>query len=294
MTTHTLSPEDNARFKLAQNRGVSGFSLEEEGKWTGPFMFMQMADCQLGMMEYNRGWEKENALLERAVTVINQAKPRFLIVCGDLTNSEPGEPQYPQQVADYKRIMNGLDRDIPQVCLCGNHDIGNAPTADSISSYVDHFGDHYYSFWVSGVHCVVVNSCLYFNSNNSPKLFSEQEEWLAEELKKSADNNPVHRIFFSHHSWFIDSPDEPDHYFNIPTTRRQKFLEQIDTGISTKLFAGHYHRNAGGYYKDIEMVTTGAVGMPLGKDPSGLRVVQVHEDRIDHYFKSIEAVPAMS
>jgi hypothetical protein len=52
------------------------------------------------------------------------------------------------------------------------------------------------------------------------------------------------------------------------------------------IFCGHYHRNAGGFYKEIEQVITSAVGAPLGKDPSGFRLVQVSKDKITHEYIS--------
>lgn len=51
------------------------------------------------------------------------------------------------------------------------------------------------------------------------------------------------------------------------------------------MFAGHYHRNAYARAGEIEMVTTGAVGRPLGDDPSGFRVVDVHDDRLEHSYR---------
>lgn len=67
-------------------------------------------------------------------------------------------------------------------------------------------------------------------------------------------------------------------------------LAYIVTGFVRKLlgcrymFCGHYHGNCGGFYKDMEQVVTTAVGAPLHNDPSGFRVVNVHEDRISHEF----------
>lgn len=34
----------------AQDRGFQGLSWENEGKWMGPFFFVQAADTQLGMI----------------------------------------------------------------------------------------------------------------------------------------------------------------------------------------------------------------------------------------------------
>lgn len=61
-------------------------------------------------------------------------------------------------------------------------------------------------------------------------------------------------------------------------------------GVS-HIFAGHYHRNAFGKSGDIEMVTTGPVGKPLGKDPSGFRIVKVSENKVSHQYYELSQVP---
>lgn len=76
------------------------------------------------------------------------------------------------------------------------------------------------------------------------------------------------------------------------------------------VFAGHYHRNSYGTLGKMEMITTSAVGRPLGVDPSGFRVhgsllrvgwgegltmmatalqvVKVNEDGIEHAYYSLD------
>ena len=72
----------------------------------------------------------------------------------------------------------------------------------------------------------------------------------------------------------------------------QRFSE---AGIRA-IFAGHYHRNAGGKYEELELVVTSAMGAQntgggLAPDKSGYRVVEVLEDRIDHRYVPIEDGP---
>jgi hypothetical protein len=57
------------------------------------------------------------------------------------------------------------------------------------------------------------------------------------------------------------------------------------------LFSGHYHRNALARDGDIEAVTTGPVGMPQGGDKSGLRVVIVRDDAIEHRYYHFGEIP---
>ena len=60
------------------------------------------------------------------------------------------------------------------------------------------------------------------------------------------------------------------------------------------IFAGHYHRNAGGHFEEMELVVTSAMGAVM-RDPltgvtgrSGYRVVDVEETELKHRFVEIE------
>ena len=64
-----------------------------------------------------------------------------------------------------------------------------------------------------------------------------------------------------------------------------------DAGVR-HVFAGHYHRNAGGMYKDLELVITSAVGAQLGGDEQGYRVVNVTESGLSHEYRTLQ--PTMS
>ena len=49
-------------------------------------MFANLADTQLGLQWQNERWDDEMRLSEECVEHINRLKPKFAIVCGDLTN----------------------------------------------------------------------------------------------------------------------------------------------------------------------------------------------------------------
>lgn len=59
------------------------------------------------------------------------------------------------------------------------------------------------------------------------------------------------------------------------------------TGVKA-VFSGHYHRNAGGTYQNLEMVVSSAIGCQLGEDPHGLRVVVVTAEKIIHRYYGID------
>ena len=51
-----------------------------------------------------------------------------------------------RQEADLKKVFESLDPGIPMLCVCGNHDIGNSPTHQTIERYTQNFGDDYFYF----------------------------------------------------------------------------------------------------------------------------------------------------
>ena len=87
------------------------------------------------------------------------------------------------------------------------------------------------------------------------------------------------------------NPNEPDGRFVIPQTRRAVLLDIMKSNKVSAVFAGHLHRNNLRLDGDLQMVTSGAVGYPLGDDPSGLRVVKVLDGSIEHEYFGLDDVP---
>ncbi|KAF4532926.1 hypothetical protein B566_EDAN015638 [Ephemera danica] len=257
------------------NRQHTSFNVEKE--WNGPFYFVQGADCQLGLIERyierleNPGWKKEIALTKLAVEKINNLnpKPKFFVICGDLCDAFPTEtPELrAQQEADLKAILKQIDPEIPLVCVCGNHDVGDIPTND------------YYSFWCGGVLCLVVNSQLWANGTQVPELAAAQDKWLEQQLQeiKQGVSHPS-ALIFQHIPWFLNSPDEPaTEYFTLKPDVRNNWLPKF---------------KAAGWYEDMEVVTTSAIGGQLGTDLSGMRLVKVLSSGVEHQYHSLHEFPS--
>lgn len=200
------------------------------------------------------------------------------------------EPFRSEQEHDIKSVLSELDPSIPLVCVCGNHDVGDAPTRASIQRYVDHFGDDYFDFYCAGVHCIVLNSQFYAHSAHVEDLKTEHEQWLDKVLRDNQGQSK-HIIIFQHIPWFLSTHDEEKDYFNIELNTRLTMLEKFYSAGVKKIFCGHYHRNAGGMYKSMEEVVTNAIGLQLGQDRSGVRLVRVTETDIEHKYFSTEEIP---
>ena len=250
--------------------------------------------------------------------------PRFVCVCGDLVNAWPrlqkqtggdANPKAQAQVDDLKDAFQAFREDIPLVCLCGNHDVGNRPTPATVAQYRTNWGDDYYSFTVGGCLCVVINSSLYHSPVDAQEDASAQDAWLLETLSTAGSQAtpPVHTLIFGHIPPFISAPDEPQGYFNWDLKTRRRVLDLMHaSGANVHAwFSGHYHRNAGGWDEGCEVVTTAAIGTnlstnskgdPLGlsgcgeascdRTNSGLRLVHVGHSTISHrYFTLSEDMP---
>ncbi|GIY04312.1 hypothetical protein CDAR_617431 [Caerostris darwini] len=284
--------------KKALNKSYPGFEKENNSKWEGPFYFIQGADTQFGMIstferDSNTGWEEEIRLTKKAIQLINTMtpKPKFFIVCGDLIHAFPGGKDRLAQENDFIKVFKELNEDIPLICVCGNHDVGDTPTPTAIQGYRDKFGDDYFTFYCGGIMCIVLNSQYFQDPSLVEDLAEEQTKWLDEQLEEAKSGKYKHAVIFQHIPWFLENPDEEKDYFNILPEMRQKMLQEFYNANVRTIFCGHYHRNAGGFYKDLELIVTSAVGCQLGKDKSGFRIVKVEEEKIAHEYLEFENAP---
>jgi serine/threonine-protein phosphatase CPPED1 len=252
-----------------------------------PFFFVQLSDPQLGMFTENRDFAQDAANFEFAVKAVNRLRPAFVVVTGDLVH-KPGDAA---QIAEYRRIVGLIDRDIPVYNIAGNHDVENAPTPASLAAYAKIFGPDRYTFRHDGLVGIVLNSSLIHTPEKAPEQLAEQDRWLRAELVKAKAAKPKHIVVFQHHPWFLKSAGEADQYFNIPTPRRAAHLALFREFGVRYLFCGHYHRNAEAKDGDLEAITSGPVGKPLGGAKSGLRVAIVHDDRIEHRYYELGELP---
>lgn len=255
-----------------------------------PYFFIQLTDPQFGFMAANANFEQETANFEFAVATVNRLRPAFVVITGDLVHL-PGDPA---QIAEYRRIAAKIDRAIPVYEVAGNHDVENVPTPDTLRKYTQQFGPDYYTFRHQGLVGIVLNSCLIHSPQQTLEQMAAQERWLKAELEKARAEHAQHIVVFQHHSWFLKAVDEPDSYSNIPLERRATYLALFRNYGVKYLFSGHYHRNAIARVGDIEAVTTGPVGKPLGpadERRSGLRVAIVRDNRIEHEFYDFSRLP---
>jgi|WetSurMetagenome_2_1015567.scaffolds.fasta_scaffold16147_4 serine/threonine-protein phosphatase CPPED1 len=253
-----------------------------------PFFFVQITDPQLGMYTKDADFAQETANLEFAVATINRLRPAFVVVTGDLIN-KTGDPVQGQA---YLRTLEKIDRAIPVHNLPGNHDVGNEPTPESVAAYVKRFGDDFYSFRLPGFVGIVLDSGLVHAPQKAQDLAARQEQWLRTELARARAEHPRHIVVFQHHPLFLKEAAEADSYDVIPLARRSLFLGLFHEAGVHYVFGGHYHQNAVARDGDLEVVTTGPIGMPLRGAKSGLRVAVVGTPGIEHRYYELGELPS--
>jgi 3',5'-cyclic AMP phosphodiesterase CpdA len=263
----------------------------------------------------NANVDQETANLEFAVATINRLRPTFVVVTGDLVNRAADDAQ----VSAYLRVMGKVDRAIPVYNMPGNHDVGNAPTPESLAAYVKRFGPDHYAFRHGNLAGIVLDSVLMFAPEKVPEAAAEQDRWLRAELERARRDAVTHIVVFQHHPFFVKDPAEADAYENIPRERRVRYLALLAEFGVKEVFAGHYHRDAIAWapvsrqgqgaqarpsdartsdvrrsqvQPGIEMVTTGPIGKPLGEGAkSGMRIVTVSESGVEHRYCDLGDLP---
>ena len=263
-------------------------ALAAQNQPAPPFFFVQMSDPQFGMFTADKDFAQETLNFELAIATANRWHPAFVVVTGDLVN-KAGDAG---QIAEYRRIAARLDRSIPLYNIPGNHDVENAPTSASVSAYVKTFGPDHYSFRAQSLYGIVLDSTVIAAPDGVRAEYDTQDRWLSDELARAQASGARHVVVFQHHPWFLNTADEADGYFNIPLARRTDLLARFKAAGVRYLISGHYHRNALARDGDIEMITSGPVGMPLGQGTqSGLRVVIVRNSGLEHRFYALGELP---
>lgn len=297
------------------------------------FTFVVTADTQFGMIHDNDSWQEEMKYSRQAVARINALEPRplFCCVCGDLvhmtaetfTKPYKGKPALSRQVCDkiqdFQAVWSQIHDDIPLVCVCGNHDVGDRPTPTSIARFRRVYGDDHLAFWAQRAYNIVLNTSLFNDPSGASDLYEAQWEWLKERLQYAQRHRASHVFVFGHHPWFLYDEDEDnatltggspleqfglpgsieDSYFIIPLERRKRVLALFEEYGVTACFAGHFHQNMVSRTKSgMFMITTSALSVVLEStgipddfdEPKsrGMRVVTAAGDgSFQHYFVSL-------
>jgi serine/threonine-protein phosphatase CPPED1 len=225
------------------------------------FTFVQLCDPQLGM----GGYAEDVARFRQAVKQINDLNPDFVVVCGDLVNAAG-----PQSFADFSALKATLR--MPCYCAPGNHDLGNAPTLQTLQRYRKFIGKDYFAFNHKGCVFVVVDSQLW--KAPLPGESEKQDAWLKQTLQAAAKSRrPVFVI--DHYPLFEKDPEEAEQYFNLPLPGRRELLALFQQSGVVALLSGHTHKTIIHRFGGIEMVASQTTSTNFDQQPFGLRLWHV-------------------
>jgi 3',5'-cyclic AMP phosphodiesterase CpdA len=259
---------------------------------SSPFFFIHLSDPQFGLFEVRGaapgdGTFPETELYEKAIAAANRLKPAFVVITGDLVQDSADDGQH----TELMRITGQLNDDIPIYFTTGNCDVGNTPTPESLRAYREKFGHENFSWDADGSHFIALNSSICLDPSEVPGEWDSLVEFLGSDLDShSADSK--HTMIFMHHPLFGKAADEPDDGIAIiPQERRAVILDLLRKHNVSGVFSGHWHRNNYATDGDMLMVISAPVGFPIADDPSGLRIVKVYDDRIEHEYFGMDDVP---
>ncbi len=222
------------------------------------FDLVQMCDPQIGFADY----AAELARFRQAIRQINELKPDFVLICGDLVNNPSGK-----SFADFNAAKATFK--VPCYCVPGNHDVGDAPTPESLRFYRQSVGRDYYSFEHKGCAIIVVNTQLWKAS--VPEESARHDAWFKETLAAAAGKG--RRIFVAGHiPVFSRTPQEPNGHDNLPLEKRLELLSLFERYGVQLMLAGHTHRTLFLQYKQTQMVTSQTTSLNVDFRPFGFRL----------------------
>ena len=246
------------------------------------YKFIQMSDPQLGFYASRHpgvtGIDYEIEHLSKAVSLTNKIKPDFVITTGDLTQNRLD----PEQARIVKDLFSKLD--CKYYFASGNADLTNSPQFEDIERYRKRFGPDFYSFNHSNSQFIILNSTVLFDSSQVPGKDNNQIQFLTNELESGRKNNSQHQMIFMHHPLFGSQPDEEDSEKVLPKTQRYQILDLLEKYNVTAVFTGHWHSNNIVQYKNTQLITSGPITFGLGEDPSGIRIIEINNKKINHEY----------
>lgn len=251
-----------------------GSVFAESAKIPEAFTFVQLCDPQLGF----GGYEHDVNSFRIAVKKINDLKPDFVLICGDMVNNFDDK-----SLADFNDIRAGLK---PPCYWCpGNHDVGNTPTLEALKKYRDFFGRDFYSFEHKGYTFVMTDTNIIRVPVEGET--QKQDAWIKETITAAHDKkSPVFVI--GHHPLFTKTSDEAYGNNSLPVEKRKELLDLFENSGVVAVLTAHTHQSVINDYKGIQLVTGETTSRNLDRRPFGFRLWIVSPDSIKQEFVSLE------
>lgn len=243
--------------------------IKTQGSKKDPFTFVQVSDPQLGFCDKGQDWKWTVENLKATVAQINELKPAFVIVSGDLIQSYKNADQRKAYLENIAQV----DASIPVFHLPGNHDIPNYK-AEAVDQYLEAFGYDRFAFTYNGSAFIGLNSTPMLCDNDVAKAAAEEQlAWFAKMLKRYRKCN--HIFVFSHHPLALREKSAVEHKSAYDEPFRTEYAELMKKYGVAAVFAGHTHITEPTEVDGMPMITVGASSYPLYGAETGINIVEV-------------------
>tara|TARA_B110000116_G_scaffold251564_1_gene246747 strand:+ start:403 stop:1158 length:756 start_codon:yes stop_codon:yes gene_type:complete len=246
------------------------------------YKFIQMSDPQLGFYASRHpeteGIDFEIKNLSKAIEITNKISPDFVITTGDLMQDRLAS----NHVDIIKKMYSDLN--CKYYFAPGNADLTNNPEFDDIERYKKRFGLDHQSFYHMNSQFIILNSCVLQDWSKVSGEDSKQIKFLEYQLQNSKKNKSLHKFIFMHHPLFGTNPEEEDGHMVLPKVQRRLILNLLDLYKVSAVFTGHWHANNILNYNNTQLITSGPISFSLGEDPSGIRLIEVDDDKLTHEY----------
>ena len=209
--------------------------IEKQGSKKEPFTFVQIADPQLGFCDKGQDWRWTVDNLKVTVARVNELKPAFVIVTGDLIHNHKSA----EQARAYRENIALIDASIPVFHIPGNHDIPKYG-AEALAQYLDEFGYDRFSFSYNGSAFIGLNSnAMVCDSERAAADARAQLEWFGKQLERYRKCN--HIFVFTHHPLVLSPDSRVTHKSAYDEPFRTEYAALMKRYGVRAVFAGHTH-----------------------------------------------------
>ena len=197
------------------------------GMTADDFYFVQLSDLHWGFSGPAINPDAEGTL-PKAIAAVNALpeQPEFIVFTGDITHTTDDEKERRARMAKAKEFISGLK--VKQIYfLPGEHDA----SLDNGAAFKEFFGKTSYSFDHKGVHFIALDNV----SDPKATLGAEQLAWLAADLKKLKDDQPI--VVLTHRPLFDLAPS-----WDWATPDGKQAIDLLMPFKNVTVFYGHIHQ----------------------------------------------------
>ena len=281
------TPEE-CRILKAKDYKLPILTRYREGAYKKEFYFVQIGGPLFGQAAFPEDdVQAERSKMERVAEAVNKMKPkpRFLAICGNFTLSAPGEKGHFPQIEAFKSSLRALDSDVAVICVCGSHDVGETPSEESVEAYRENFGEERFSFWVEGVHCLVLNSMYFRKVTDLTEFRKEQFDWLESNVLEAQVNPPVKMLIFQGSSCLSDKNGD----LNGDCETEQQVISKLKEADVSAIFCGNSNKSM--KEGNIGVYSCSSLGICDNDAKPGLRVVRISRGEICQQFFTLDESP---